>query len=227
MLVYLAGAGAVDRDYIERHTSGFEDALTQARRFAGSAAMTARATGLSEPDVAAFFRMFAKTPRVVTLYSQGVNQSAQGTDKVNAILNCHLATGRIGRPGASPFSLTGHPMRWGAGSRRSRQPASRAYGLYAWGYRPCTPVLEGAAYRHARGAKGGTDVRGDRAGEIKALWVMGTNPAVSLPDADAVRAALAKLELFVVPENVRSNDTVNAGARRCCRRRRGARSRGR
>ena len=49
-------------------------------------------------------------------------------------------------------------------------------------------------------------------GEIKALWVMGTNPAVSLPDADAARAALKKLELFVVSENVRSNDTVKAGA---------------
>ena len=57
--------------------------------------------------------MFAQRPRVVTLYSQGVNQSAQGTDKVNAIINCHLATGRIGKPGASPFSLTGQPNAMG------------------------------------------------------------------------------------------------------------------
>jgi assimilatory nitrate reductase catalytic subunit len=70
-------------------------------------------TGLAEADVAAFFQMFAKTQRVVTLYSQGVNQSAQGTDKVNAIINCHLATGRIGKPGASPFSLTGQPNAMG------------------------------------------------------------------------------------------------------------------
>ena len=213
LLVYLAGAGAVDRDYIERHTSGFEDALTQARRFAGSAAMTARATGLSEPDVAAFFRMFAKTPRVVTLYSQGVNQSAQGTDKVNAILNCHLATGRIGRPGASPFSLTGQPNAMGGG-KSAVSPTSLPR---IWALRlGISTVYAGSGRRRvsprAEGLKAVQMFEAIARGEIKALWVMGTNPAVSLPDADAVRAALAKLELFVVSENVRSNDTVNAGA---------------
>src|ERR1700723_464355 len=114
LLVQLADTGALDHDYIERHTSGFEDALARARRIAGSVAATALATGLSETEVAEFFQIFANTPRVVTLYSQGVNQSAQGTDKVNAILNCHLATGRIGRPGAPRFSLTGQPNAMGA-----------------------------------------------------------------------------------------------------------------
>jgi assimilatory nitrate reductase catalytic subunit len=113
LLVHLADSGALDRDYIERHTSGFEDALARARSIAGSIAATALATGLAEPEVADFFRMFKNTPRAVTLYSQGVNQSAQGTDKVNAIINCHLATGRIGKPGASPFSLTGQPTAMG------------------------------------------------------------------------------------------------------------------
>src|ERR1700724_3009158 len=95
LLVHLTEADALDSDYIEGHTSGFEEALARARSIAGSVAATALATGLSERDVADFFRMFATTPRVVTLYSQGVNQSAQGTDKVNDILNCHLATGPI------------------------------------------------------------------------------------------------------------------------------------
>src|SRR6202051_1707448 len=79
LLVHLADAGALDSDYIERHTGGFDDALARARSIAGSVRATALATGLSEPDVTAFFQMFANTPRVVTLYSQGVNQSAQGT----------------------------------------------------------------------------------------------------------------------------------------------------
>ena len=100
LLVQLADTGVLDREYIEQYTGGFDEALARARSIAGSVGATALATGLSEPDVAAFFQMFAATPRVVTLYSQGVNQSAQGTDKVNAILNCHLATGRIGLPGA-------------------------------------------------------------------------------------------------------------------------------
>ena len=113
LLVYLADNGSLDLDYIARYTSGFDEALARARTIAGGVAATALATGLSEQDVAAFFRLFAATPRVVTLYSQGVNQSAQGTDKVNAILNCHLATGRIGKIGASPFSLTGQPNAMG------------------------------------------------------------------------------------------------------------------
>jgi assimilatory nitrate reductase catalytic subunit len=96
LLVHLADNDVLDRDYIALHTTGFDDAIARARSIAGSAGATALATGLAEQDVAAFFQMFANTERVVTLYSQGVNQSAQGTDKVNAILNCHLATGRIG-----------------------------------------------------------------------------------------------------------------------------------
>src|SRR5258705_6396382 len=87
LLVHLADHGKLDNDYIEAYTSGFDDALARARSMAGSVGATALATGLSEADVAAFFQMYANTPRVVTLYSQGVNQSAQGTDKVNAIVN--------------------------------------------------------------------------------------------------------------------------------------------
>src|ERR1700745_3964550 len=89
LLVQLADSGALDSDYIESFTSGFDDALARARQIAGSVAATALATGLSEADVATFFKMFRETERPVTLYSQGVNQSAQGTDKVNAIVNCH------------------------------------------------------------------------------------------------------------------------------------------
>src|SRR6202012_5230563 len=105
LLVHLADNGALDRGYIDAHTSGFDEALARARGIAGSTAATALATGLPEADVAAFFKMFRETERTVTMYSQGVNQSAQGTDKVNAILNCHLATGRIGKVGTGPFSL--------------------------------------------------------------------------------------------------------------------------
>jgi assimilatory nitrate reductase catalytic subunit len=212
LLVHLADTGALDRGYIERHTGGFEEALARARGIAGSVAATALATGLAEHDVAAFFQMFAATPRVVTLYSQGVNQSAQGTDKVNAIINCHLATGRIGKPGASPFSLTGQPNAMGG-----REVGGLANQLAA--HMAFTPPDIDRVRRFWKapriatheGLKAVQMFEAIARGEIKALWVIGTNPAVSLPDADAARAALRKLELFVVSENVRSNDTVNAG----------------
>jgi assimilatory nitrate reductase catalytic subunit len=213
LLVYLADNGALDRDYISRHTAGFDEALMRARGIAGSIAATALATGLSEQDVAAFFQMFAATPRVVTLYSQGVNQSAQGTDKVNAILNCHLATGRIGKVGASPFSLTGQPNAMGG-----REVGGLANQLAAhMNFTP--PDIDRVrrfwnAPRIAthEGLKAVQMFEAIGRGEIKALWVMGTNPAVSLPNADAARDALKKLELFLISENVLSNDTVAAGA---------------
>ena len=212
LLVHLTDNGARDRDYIEGYTNGFDDAIARARSMAGSVRATALATGLPEQDVATFFRMFANTPRVVTLYSQGVNQSAQGTDKVNAILNCHLATGRIGKPGASPFSLTGQPNAMGG-----REVGGLANQLAAhMGFTPPDIDRVRRFWKAPRiatheGLKAVQMFEAVARGEIKALWVMGTNPAVSLPDADAVREALKKLELFVVSENVRSNDTVDAG----------------
>jgi assimilatory nitrate reductase catalytic subunit len=213
LLAHLADSGALDRGYIENHTSGFDEALARGRSIAGSTAATALATGLSEPDVASFFQMFAHTPRVVTLYSQGVNQSAQGTDKVNAILNCHLATGRIGKLGAGPFSLTGQPNAMGG-----REVGGLANQLAAhMGFTPPDIDRVRRFWKAPRiatheGLKAVQMFEAIGRGEIKALWVMGTNPAVSLPDADAARAALKKLELFVVSENVVSNDTVDAGA---------------
>jgi assimilatory nitrate reductase catalytic subunit len=213
LLVHLADNGALDRAYVEAHTTGFDEALARARSMAGSAAATALATGLSETDVATFFRMFRETERVVTLYSQGVNQSAQGTDKVNAILNCHLAAGRIGKPGASPFSLTGQPNAMGG-----REVGGLANQLAAhMNFTPSDIDRVRRFWKAPRiatheGLKAVQMFEAIARGEIKALWVIGTNPAVSLPDADVVREALKKLELFVVSENVRSNDTVNSGA---------------
>src|SRR5882762_4811837 len=213
LLVHLADTGALDRDYIERHTSGFDDALARARGIAGSIGATALATGLAEPDVAGFFQMFGDTPRVVTLYSQGVNQSAQGTDKVNAIINCHLATGRIGKPGASPFSLTGQPNAMGGREVGGLANMLAAHMGFSAPERDRVRRFWNAPNLVAgEGHKAVRMFEAVAAGEIKALWVIGTNPAVSLPDADAARAALKKLELFVISENVRSNDTVNAGA---------------
>jgi assimilatory nitrate reductase catalytic subunit len=212
LLAHLAEAGALDSDYIARHTSDFDEALARAKGVAGSVGATALATGLTEQDVAEFFQMFKNTPRVVTLFSQGVNQSAQGTDKVNAILNCHLATGRIGKPGASPFSLTGQPNAMGGrevGGLANQLAAHMAFSppdidrVRRFWQAPRIATHEGL--------KAVQMFEAIARGEIKALWVMGTNPAVSLPDADTARAALKKLELFVVSENVVANDTVNAG----------------
>jgi assimilatory nitrate reductase catalytic subunit len=146
---------------------------------------------------------------VVTCYSQGVNQSLAGTDKVNAIINCHLATGRIGRPGMGPLSLTGQPNAMGG-----REVGGLANQLAAhMGFDPASVDRVRRFWQAPRMATGEGlkavdmfDAVAD--GRIKALWVIATNPVVSLPRADRVRAGLDRLELFVVSDNVVGADTV-------------------
>jgi assimilatory nitrate reductase catalytic subunit len=213
LLVHLAETGTLDDAFIADHTTGFAQAIARAREIAPDVEATARATGLARTDVVSFFGWFRATPRAVTCYSQGVNQSAQGTDKVNAIINCHLATGRLGKPGTGPFSLTGQPNAMGG-----REVGGLANQLAAhMGFSPVETDRVRRFWKAPRiatheGLKAVQMFEAVEAGRIKALWVMATNPAVSLPRAGAMRDALRKLELFVVSDNVRRNDTVAAGA---------------
>jgi assimilatory nitrate reductase catalytic subunit len=213
LLVYLAERGALDTAYVDAHTTGFAQTLARAREIAPDAGATAHLCGVAEADIVQFFNLFYASARTVTGFSQGVNQSAQGTDKVNAIINCHLATGRIGRPGMGPFSLTGQPNAMGG-----REVGGLANQLAAhMGFAPDEVDRVRRFWKAPRiatreGHKAVAMFEAIARGEIKALWIMATNPAVSLPRASAMRATLGKLELFVVSENVLSNDTVNAGA---------------
>lgn len=213
LLVHLAKTGAVDAAYVDAHTSGFAEALARAGAIAPTLEAVAGQTGLARGDLALFLDWFRTTERVVTLYSQGVNQSAQGTDKVSAILNCHLATGRIGREGMGPFSLTGQPNAMGG-----REVGGLANTLAAhMGFSEAEVDRVRRFWNAPRmatreGLKAVQMFDAVARGDIRALWVMATNPAASLPRADAVRTALASLDLLVVSENVLSNDTVNAGA---------------
>lgn len=211
LLVHLAETGALDDAFIRDHTSGFTDTLAEARALAPDIAQTARLTHLDPADVARFFALFRDTARTVTCYSQGVNQSARGSDKVNAILNCHLATGRIGRAGMGPFSLTGQPNAMGG-----REVGGLANQLAAhMGFSPqevdrVRRFWDAPRMAEREGLKAVDLFAAVARGEIKALWVMGTNPAVSLPRADHVRAALGRLDLFVLSENVVGNDTFES-----------------
>ena len=142
------------RLYRRHTTSGFERRALRARETRPSASATCDATGLGEVDAARFYDCSRRPTNVVTLYSQGVNQSAAGTDKVNAIINCHLATGRIGRPGMGPFSLTGQPNAMGGrevGGLANQLAAH--HGLRTRRYRPGGPLLARAACRARPGLK--------------------------------------------------------------------------
>ncbi|MBE7212792.1 MAG: molybdopterin-dependent oxidoreductase, partial [Gluconacetobacter diazotrophicus] len=202
LLCWLADRGHVDRDYVSRHTAGFDAALAAARAGGGGdLAAVAEATGLPEADVARFFDLFATTERVMTVYSQGVNQSAAGTDKVNAILNCHLATGRIGRPGSGPFSITGQPNAMGG-----REVGGLANQLAAhMGFEPASldrvaRFWNAPTLAQRPGLKAVELFEAVADGRIKAIWIAATNPAASMPRADAVRDALRRCPLVVAAD---------------------------
>jgi assimilatory nitrate reductase catalytic subunit len=208
LLAHLAKVGRVDANYVNAHTVGFDAAIAEANRFDIDAA--AAATEISANDLARFYDLFARTERVVTVYSQGVNQSSAGTDKVNAILNCHLATGRIGKPGAGPFSVTGQPNAMGG-----REAGGLANTLAAHmeiensEHRRIVQDFWGSPAIATRPGLKAVDLfRAVEDGRIKAIWIMGTNPADSMPEANRVRAALRVCPFVVVSDVCRKTDTT-------------------
>ncbi len=213
LLSELARRQKTGRAFIAAHTSSFDAALARAREIAPDLSRVAARTSLSAEDIARFVDLFIHRERVVTCYSQGVNQSAQGTDKVNAILNCHLATGRIGKPGCGPLSLTGQPNAMGGREVGGLANMLAAHMGYTPQERERVARFWGAPHlAEGEGRKAVAMFDAVARGDIKALWVMHTNPAVTMPRADGVRAALKKLDLFVVSEAMSATDTNEAGA---------------
>lgn len=208
LLAHLARRGRRAAKFVDDHTAG-ETAALVAANAAGGVADVAYACGLNPDDVRRFYDWFEVTERTVTVYSQGVNQSSSGTDKVNAIINCHLFTGRIGRPGMGPFSVTGQPNAMGG-----REVGALANQLAA--HMDFVPddidrvqrFWQAPRMATRPGLKAVDLFRATSDGRIKAIWIMATNPAVSLPAADAVRAALTVCPLVVVSDCARGTDTL-------------------
>lgn len=209
LLTYIDENDEANAMFTLQCTEGKEQALEAAKRTAPSIASVAEQCGLTQDSVAEFYRIFSRTERVISVYSQGVNQSTAGTDKVNAIINCHLLTGRIGRPGMGPFSFTGQPNAMGG-----REVGGLANQLAAhmdidskvhrnmvqsfWN----APVIASKP-----GLKAIDMFESIHSGQIKAIWIMSTNPVVSMPDADRVKSALKKCEYVVVSDCIEKTDT--------------------
>ncbi|SHH03224.1 nitrate reductase [Cognatishimia maritima] len=204
LLTHLASSGEIDTDFVSKNVTGFDAALASAR------ADDPSVTGVSDADLTRFYEMFAATDKVVTVFSQGINQSSSGTDKVNAIINCHLASGRIGLPGSGPFSVTGQPNAMGG-----RETGGLANMLAAH------LDLENAEHREAvqtfwdaptipteAGLKAVDLFDAVESGQIKALWIACTNPVVSMPDSDRVAQAIAACDFTVVSDLNAQTDTA-------------------
>ncbi len=209
LAAWLTQRGIADRAFVEAHTSGLDDLIKVLAAEDQSPAAVAADCGIAEADLEEFYRLYAQTPRTVSLFSQGSNQSAQGVAKGLAVINAHLITGRIGKPGACPFSITGQPNAMGGrevGGMSSVLAAhmgfdeeSRARVGRFWGSDRIAP---------GPGLKAVDMFEAVHARRIKAVWIMATNPAVSLPNSDRVRDALARCPLVIVSDCMAQTDTV-------------------
>jgi assimilatory nitrate reductase catalytic subunit len=208
MLHVLLWEDRVDLDYIRAHTEGFEALKAIVRDY--TPAMAADICGVKAEDIVTAARWFGASLNALSLYCQGLNQSSHGSDNNAALIHLHLATGKIGKPGCGPFSLTGQPNAMGgrevggmanllSGHRDLANAGHRAEVAALWGVPevPATPGLTAVELFEAVGR-----------GEIKALWIACTNPAQSLPDLNRVHAALAACPFVVLQEVSAATDTA-------------------
>lgn len=202
--------GVLDQDFVATHTSGFEAFAEVVRHY--SAEMVAQRCGISVADLEAAARGWAESERVLSLWSMGMNQSSEGTAKVRSLINLHLMTGQIGQPGAGPFSLTGQPNAMGGretgglchllpGYRYVIIPEHRAEVEHFW-------HLPAGQLSPRPGRTAWEMVTGLETGEVGLLWVVATNPAVSLPHLERVKAALLRSPFTVCQDAYYPTETA-------------------
>lgn len=184
----------LDFNFIDECTSGFS-ALTQVvQQYPPE--IVAERCGIKIQELETAARYWGEAQRVLSLWSMGMNQSSEGTAKVRSLINLHLLTGQIGKPGAGPFSLTGQPNAMGGreagglshllpGYRFVTNPRDRAEVEYFWGLPPGQIAAQ-------RGRTINDMILGLEAGEVQFFWIAATNPVVSLPDLERTKAALRR-----------------------------------
>jgi assimilatory nitrate reductase catalytic subunit len=208
LLSYLSLYGGLDEHYIADHTEGIEDALTVAKLW--PIERVAAYCDIKLSQLVRVFRLFSQSSSAITLYSMGINQSSSGVDKCQSIINCHLASGKIAKQGCGPFSITGQPNAMGGrevGGLANQLTAHldienaehRDYVRTYWQ----SPTMATIAGKNAVAMFDAIE-----RGEIKAVWIMATNPLVSLPERDKIKRALTNCPLVVVSDCVTDNDTL-------------------
>lgn len=208
LLRYIVKANALDSVFIDEHTTGFEEAIKASELY--TAEVVAEQCDIALHVVLQFFEHFTANEKVISFFSMGINQSSSGVDKGNAIINCHLATGKIGKSGSGPFSITGQPNAMGG-----REVGGLANMLAAH-MDIDNPVHRERVQRFWQsptvcqqpGLKAVDMFKQMAQGKIKFVWVMATNPVVSMPNRNEVEQALAKCDMVVVSDIVSKNDTL-------------------
>ncbi|WP_339490700.1 nitrate reductase [Pseudomonas sp. EL_65y_Pfl2_R95] len=207
ILHILMAEGWIDHTFIAQHTDGFETLRQRVGDF-NPAAVT-DICGISQEQLRTCAKWIGQTPRLLSLWCMGLNQSTAGTAKNSALINLHLATGQIGKAGAGPFSLTGQPNAMGGretgslanllpGHRETANAEHRDQVAQYWGVDglPETPGLSAVELFDQV-----------HSGQIKALWIACTNPAQSLPNQTRIHQALANCPFVVVQEAFFTTET--------------------
>lgn len=209
LLSYLTQHNKIDQNYIDKYSEGFQAALQTAQQEAESIQQIATTLGVDEEQLNKLYQLFADTEKSMCIYSQGANQSTQGSNKVNSIINCFIATGRIGKPGMGPFSITGQPN--AMGGREVGGLANTLAAHMEFGDEQAKQMIsefwqtENIATQQGLKAIDLFDAINE--GKVKALWIMATNPVVSLPNTSKIISALEKCPMVVVSDCIKDTAT--------------------
>ncbi|NJN88525.1 MAG: molybdopterin-dependent oxidoreductase [Leptolyngbyaceae cyanobacterium SL_7_1] len=202
--------GVLDRHFIEQHTTGFADYAGLVQTY--SPDVVAHRCQISQADVELAARYWSEANSVLSMWSMGINQSSEGTAKARTLINLHLLTGQIGKPGAGPFSLTGQPNAMGGreagglshllpGYRSVANPQHRAEVEQAWQLPPGQISAQ-------PGRTVSEMITGLETDAVGLLWVAATNPVVSLPDLERTKAALRRSPFTVYQEAYHPTETT-------------------
>lgn len=203
--------GQLDTIFIDECTQGFAAYTEVLQHYPPE--QVAQTCGISVSDLEKAARYWGESQRVLSLWSMGVNQSSEGTAKVRTIINLHLMTGNIGKPGAGPFSLTGQPNAMGGreagglshilpGYRVVKNPVHRAEVEALWNLPPGRIAAE-------PGLTVWEMIQGLERGEVGLLWIAATNPAVSMPDLERTKAALRQSPFTIYQDAYYPTETAD------------------
>ncbi|MDV5053928.1 nitrate reductase [Vibrio sp. T13N] len=209
LIKFLIEQQCIDSEYINSHTDGFDALAEEVSDLRYDVTNLTSSIGISEEKLTTFFQWFAQSPTAITLFCQGVNQAENGVDKGNAIINAHLATGKIAKSGCGPFSITGQPNAMGGrevGGLANQLAVHRAFD--ADSIKQVQAFWDSPEIATKPGLKAVELFEAVERGEIKVLWIMATNPVVSLPDNQMVKRALEACPFVIVSDITAESDVA-------------------
>ncbi|NNN56248.1 molybdopterin-dependent oxidoreductase [Vibrio sp. 1-2 (7-a)] len=210
LLKFLIEQQCIDSEYINSHTDGFDALAEEVSDLRYDVTNLTSSIGISEEKLTTFFQWFAQSPTAITLFCQGVNQAENGVDKGNAIINAHLASGKIAKSGCGPFSITGQPNAMGGrevGGLANQLAVHRAFDSES--IKQVQAFWDSPEIATQPGLKAVELFEAVERGEIKVLWIMATNPVVSLPDNQLVKRALEICPFVIVSDITADSDVAH------------------